>query len=164
MIPLTLVTGFLGSGKTTLLRRLAHRGGDPRLVFVVNEFATLDVDGRLLGDGVDLVSIPGGSIFCTCLTATFIEQMEALAARRRTDRFDGVVVEASGVANPRVIRRMLADSGLERRFYISRVIAVAEPLTLPKLLHTLPSTRDQIEAADVVLLNKTDLADAPTIG
>jgi len=168
MIPLTLVTGFLGSGKTTLLRRLASADEGHQTVFVVNEFAQVDVDAALLEDVVDgnLVAIPGGSIFCTCLTATFCEHLEALARRHRDERYRGIVVEASGMADPRVLRRMLADTKLERRFTISRVIAVAEPVSLPKLLQTLPNVRHQIEAADVILLNRRlgALADLLRVG
>jgi len=164
MLPLTLVTGFLGSGKTTLLRRFADRDAAPvragsrRLVFLVNEFAAVDIDGRLLGEGVDHVTVAGGSIFCTCKVTDFVEQLGRLADRHRTTPFAGVVVEASGIADPRVIRRMLAETGLDRRYFLSRVVAVADPVTLPKLLHTLPAIRRQLESADVVLLNKTDLA------
>ena len=64
MIPLSLVTGFLGCGKTTLLQRLIEGNQRRILVYIVNEFAEADVDGRLLELGEDqVVSIPGGSIF-----------------------------------------------------------------------------------------------------
>ena len=163
MIPLTLVTGFLGSGKTTLLQHMAQQVNGKRLVFVVNEFAPLDVDGKLLGKDVDVVPIPGGSIFCQCLTTTFIEHLNALIKRHETESLDGIVIEASGMANPKVIRRMLVETGLDQHFAITQMIAVAEPVSLIKLFETLPNIREQLAAADIILLNKIDLADSATI-
>ena len=78
MIPLTLVTGFLGTGKTTLLKQIIAKNSDKRLIYIVNEFGKLDVDGTILADTADVVPIPGGSIFCHCLTATFIEHLQKL--------------------------------------------------------------------------------------
>jgi G3E family GTPase len=163
MIPLTLVTGFLGSGKTTLLKRIITQNREKRLIFVVNEFAQLDVDGKLLGDEADVVAIPGGSIFCHCLTATFIEHLQALVQRHDVECFDGVVIEASGMANPMVIGRMLQETGLDQHFAITDIITVTEPNSLLKLLKTLPNIHDQIASADIVLLNKIDCADEATV-
>lgn len=163
MIPLTLITGFLGSGKTTLLKQIIAQNHDKKLVFVVNEFGKLDVDGLLLADDADVVSIPGGSIFCHCLTATFIEHLQALQHRHEQMPFDGVIVEASGMANPRVIRRMLSETGLDKVFSLANLIAVTEPVSLMKLLKTLPNIRDQIASSDIVLLNKTDCSEAMAI-
>ena len=60
-IPLSLVTGFLGSGKTTFLKQTARRLANRRIVYLVNEFSALDVDGAVLGEfGPNVVSIPGG--------------------------------------------------------------------------------------------------------
>ena len=83
MIPVALVTGFLGSGKTTLLRRVIATHRDRRLAYLVNEFAPVDVDGRLLAaEGAPVVALPGGSIFCQCLVGSFIEQLRGIAERR----------------------------------------------------------------------------------
>ena len=157
MIPICLVTGFLGSGKTTLLGELARTPEGAASVFVVNEFAKTDVDGRLVGDAVPVISIPGGSIFCTCLVTRFVEHLKALAEKHAKTPYEGVVIEASGIANPSVIERLLSETELDQTFVLRRVIAVAEPITLPKVLQTLPNARQQLEAADLILLNKTDL-------
>ena len=163
MIPLTLITGFLGSGKTTLLKQIITQNREKKLVFVVNEFGKLDVDGLLLANDADVVPIPGGSIFCHCLTATFIEHLQALQHRHEQIPFDGVIVEASGMANPMVIRRMLAETGSDKVFSLANLIAVTEPVSLLKLLKTLPNIRDQIVSSDVVLLNKIDCSEATAI-
>jgi G3E family GTPase len=129
---------------------------------VVNEFAEADVDGRLLELGEErVVSIPGGSIFCRCLSGEFIQILETLP-----DRFEdlgwplqGVVIEASGIANPKVIVKMLEEHGLDRVYELRTVVSVIDPGTFPKLIHTLPNVIAQVEACDVALVNKTDLHD-----
>ncbi len=158
-IPLALVTGFLGSGKTTLLRRLAARAEEGRpLLFLVNEFSATDVDGvRLREAGLEAVTIAGGSVFCRCLVTEFVGHLREIAGRWGRRAFAGVVVEASGMADPRVVGTMLAETGLDALFRLHSVTAVLDPVRFLKLLHTLPAIRSQIEAADVVMLNKTDL-------
>ena len=83
-IPLSLVTGFLGSGKTTFLKHMAPRLASRRIVYLVNDFSALDVDGAVLSEiGPNVVSIPGGSIFCKCLVGDFIQHLSgSLAAMR----------------------------------------------------------------------------------
>jgi len=162
VIPLSLVTGFLGGGKTTLLQRLIERNQGRRLAYVVNEFAEADVDGQLLDLGEDqVVCLPGGSIFCRCLSGEFIRILQTLP-----DRFedlgwplDGVIIEASGIADPKVIVKMLAEHGLDRVYELQTVACVTDPATFMKLIHTLPNVIAQVEACDVALVNKMDLHD-----
>jgi G3E family GTPase len=162
MIPLSLVTGFLGGGKTTLLQRLIERNQGRRLAYIVNEFAEADVDGQLLELGEDqVVSIPGGSIFCRCLSGEFLRILQALP-----DRFDdperpleGVIIEASGIANPKVTVEMLEETRLDRIYELRTIVSVIDPGTFMKLIHTLPNVISQVEACDVALVNKTDLHD-----
>jgi len=162
MIPISLVTGFLGGGKTTLLQRLIERNQGRRLAYIVNEFAEADVDGRLLELGEDrVISIPGGSIFCRCLSGEFLGILEALP-----DRFDdpqhpleGVIIEASGIADPKVAAKMLQETRLDRVYELRTIVSVIDPATFVKLIHTLPNVVAQVEACDVALVNKTDLHD-----
>jgi len=155
MIPLTLVTGFLGSGKTTLLQQLAtvHRGR--RIVWVVNEFSARDMDAaRLAHVSPEVVSVTGGSIFCRCKATEYLDLLRGLPARFTPE---AVVIEASGMADPTVAAKMLSECGLDRQYRMAAVIAVVDPGSFLKLLHTLPNIRAQIESATRVLLNKTDL-------
>ncbi|HRS51805.1 MAG TPA: GTP-binding protein [Candidatus Marinimicrobia bacterium] len=166
MIPIRLVTGFLGSGKTTLLKNLIRQNQSRRLVFLVNEFSPADIDGTLLANLTpDYLSIPGGSIFCRCLAGKFIEYLQEIhrCFVRENNEIDELVIEASGVADPRVIFKMLSEARLDKVYYIREVLNIVDPISLCKLFHTLTSIRAQIEAADIVLINKTDIASPEAI-
>jgi len=166
MIPLALVTGFLGSGKTTFLQQLVRRYDGRKLVWLVNEFSARDVDAAVLGqETADVVSIPGGSIFCRCLATEFIAHLRDLPERFGTPEapVEGVVVEASGMANPAVAGTLLREARLDGLYRLAPITAIVDPGTFLKLLHTLPNIRAQVEAASRVLLNKTDLYPAALI-
>ncbi|MCF7838906.1 MAG: hypothetical protein K9N49_09785, partial [Candidatus Marinimicrobia bacterium] len=166
MIPLVLVTGFLGAGKTTFLRQVARRHAGRRLVFLVNDFAAADVDGALVAAATDnVVAIPGGSIFCRCLVTEFIAVLGRIRDEfhQPTTPVEGVVIEASGMADPRVIGDLLRETRLDQHFAITRILALLDPGSFLKLLKTLPAVRAQVAAADTILLNKTDCYPAEQI-
>ncbi|MFP4499806.1 MAG: CobW family GTP-binding protein [Candidatus Hydrogenedentota bacterium] len=163
MIPIALITGFLGSGKTTLLRRMAGQYRERTVAFLVNEYAHNDVDGqRLAQDAPNVQLLPGGSIFCTCLVHEFIGVLDLLP-KQFGDSLDAVVIEASGVANPAVIARLLHDARLDTTYTLRVVVSVVDPATFPALLQSLPNIAEQVRASDVVILNKRDLHDAETL-
>jgi G3E family GTPase len=154
-IPLCLVAGFLGCGKTTLLRRLAERRSGRSFIFIVNEFNAVDVDGvRLEMPPGRMVSVAGGSIFCRCKAGEFIKVLKEVSRRRGCT---GVIVEASGIADPSVLPALLEETRLERFFGPAAVIAIVDPGSFLKLVATLPAAVAQVRAARLVLLNKCDL-------
>ncbi|AKJ65474.1 CobW family GTP-binding protein [Kiritimatiella glycovorans] len=156
MIPVCLVTGFLGAGKTTFMKSLVRRYGERRFVYLVNEFNPRDIDGALVSEeNPDVVSIPGGSIFCRCLVTEFIGQLKNVP--ERWPETEGVIIEASGMADPGVIGDMLAETKLDRVYRLHRVISIVDPGTFLKLVRTLPNITTQVKSADTVLVNKTDL-------
>jgi G3E family GTPase len=156
MIPICLITGFLGTGKTTLLKRIVEENRNRKWIYLVNEFSVLDVDGAIVSEeNPDVVSIPGGSIFCKCLVTEFIGQMTNI--KEQHPDAEGVVIEASGMADPRVIADMLKETGLGTYFELANIVSMVEPRSFLRLIHTLPNIIHQVEAADFVLLNKCDL-------
>jgi G3E family GTPase len=157
-IPLALVAGFLGAGKTTFLTRYARRIAPRRVAFVVNEFSETDVDTPLLAQASDdVVGISGGSIFCRCKVTDFIRELGTLSGR--IAGMDGVVVEASGMADPSAAQSMLDESGLSAYYRFTGTITLVDPGTLAQVLDTLPAAERQVAAADVVVVSKCDLHD-----
>ena len=161
-IPICLVTGFLGSGKTTFLKHVVEQHRDRKLVYLVNEFSPHDIDGAIVSKtNPSVVAIPGGSIFCKCLVTEFIGQLTKLP--ETFEGAEGVVIEASGMANPKVIADMLHETKLDKQYDLTHIVSVVDPGSFMKLRVTLPNIVAQIEAADTVLINKTDLYDADAI-
>ncbi len=164
--PILLVTGFLGGGKTTLLRRIAAESSGRRLILIVNEFSSTDVDGGLVrteaGAGA-VIDVAGGSIFCRCKVTEFIELLGTLPSRIAAEAIEGVVIEASGMADPRTMEKLLQETGFSRFYRLARVVAVLDPASFLKLHAMLPVLVAQIQAADVILLNKADLYSEDTM-
>ena len=158
MIPICLITGFLGTGKTTLLKRIVEKNRARKWIYLVNEFSVLDVDGAIVSEeNPNVVSIPGGSIFCKCLVTEFIGQLTKI--HEHHPDVEGVVIEASGMADPRVIADMLRETKLDAYFELAKMVSLVEPRSFLRLIHTLPNIIHQVEASDLVLLNKCDLFD-----
>lgn len=157
-IPVVLVTGFLGSGKTTLLRRIAEDHPKWHLVFLVNEYAETSVDGETLAEtGIPTQSVVGGSLFCECKAGDFVRTMrESVMAEHRLRPLDAVIIETSGTADPEAIGCLMRDHGLADFFEVRRIISVAAPAKLPRLLGNLPVVDAQLSSSDLIILNKID--------
>ena len=110
MIPVIVVAGFLGAGKTTLLNHLLRARHGRRVGVVVNDFGSVGIDAMTVAAQVDaMVSLGNGCLCCAVDTASFDEMLGRLAAPRH--RLDAVVVEASGLAEPReLVRQVLSTS------------------------------------------------------
>lgn len=151
-----LLFGFLGSGKTTLAKHLlAERGRDMKTAVIVNEFGEVGVDGDILkGANVDVVELNSGCLCCT-LRGSLMLAVEELREKAKVER---VIVEATGVAQPAELLDTLADSSLEEGLDIGPLVTVVDAFKFPKLHALLGEFYvDQIENADIVVLNKIDL-------
>jgi G3E family GTPase len=160
-VPVALVTGFLGSGKTTLLRNLAVRYANRRIAWIVNEFGALDVDGQVLrAQGMEVLSVPGGSILCRCLATQANRVLQSLAGKASAGELDGVIIEASGIARPAGIDRMLTEFSLDATLAVSSITCVVDPLRFSLAQRSLACVTEQVQCSDRVLLNKVDTVDA----
>lgn len=156
-LPLTVIGGFLGAGKTTLLNHLLRASQAQRLAVLVNDFGAINIDVELIATSAgDTISLTNGCVCCSIgddLTAALIRIIEDPAP------FDAVVLEASGVSDPwRIAQVALADPALSLDGVIVLVDAsaclahAADPLLADSL-------QRQIKAADLLVINKTDLID-----
>jgi cobalamin biosynthesis protein CobW len=182
-IPVTVITGFLGAGKTTLIRHLLGHAKGKRIALIINEFGDLGVDKEVLagcGDETcreeDMIELANGCICCT-VAEDFIPTMQQLLAR--PDRPDHIVIETSGLALPQPLIRAFNWPEIKSEVTIDGVVAVVDAAALSEgrfaaseaavdaqrradsmLDHETPLGElfeDQLIAADLVILNKTDL-------
>jgi G3E family GTPase len=155
-----LLFGFLGSGKTTLAKHLlAQRGRDMKTAVIVNEFGEVGVDGDILrGSNIDVVELNSGCLCCT-LRGSLMLAVEELREKAKVER---VIVEATGVAQPGELVETLANTVRDGGEYdIGPLVTVVDAAKFPKLLSMLGDFYvDQVESADIVLVNKIDLVDA----
>lgn len=164
-IPFILVTGFLGSGKTTLLKRMLHAHAEQlRMAIVQNEFAQSGVDGaelRLTGKPFEILEINRGSVFCVCLLSDFVKSLSAMMDSVKPDV---VVLEATGLADPIAVAQLLQSPELRDRLYLARAYCVVDASTFGRLEKAVSRVAHQVRVADVVVLNKVDLATAQQLG
>ncbi len=189
MIPTTIITGFLGSGKTTLIAALAANANGKKLAFLINEFGETDVDGNLLkscgidacsDDAQSVVELPNGCICCT-VANDFIPAMEAILENNP----DHILIETSGLALPAPLVKAFDWPEVKGRVTVDGVIMVADAAAIAEgtlatdpdevqkqqendesIEHVMPIAElfeDQLSAADVVVLSKTEGLAAPAI-
>lgn len=161
-VRLNLLFGFLGSGKTTLARRLLDRPGvKEKTAIIVNEFGDVGIDGAILeGRNVDMIELTSGCLCCT-LKGSLLNAVEELIAKAGARR---IVIEATGVAQPDELIETFADPSVRVRYDIGPIVTVVDSPKYSKLNEMLGDFyRSQIENADVIILNKIDLAPATTL-
>ena len=161
-IPVTVLTGFLGAGKTTLLNRLLRQATGKRYAVIVNEFGEIGIDGSLVvGADEEVYELNNGCVCCK-LRGDLIRVVSNLL--RRPGGFDGILIETTGLADPApVIQTFYFDDLLRQHTRLDSVICVADARHLKAQLSEAPEAGAQLAQADLVLLNKADLADAPTL-
>ena len=187
-IPATIITGFLGAGKTTLVRHLLETARGKRLAIIVNEFGSVGIDGDTLrGCGIEtcaeenIVELANGCLCCT-VAEDFIPTMQALIDRPEPPQH--ILIETSGLALPKPLIKAFDWPSIRSRLTVDGVIAVVDAPAVasgrfasdpeavarqrqedPSIDHDNPLAEvyeDQLMAADLIVLNKTDLIDAFT--
>lgn len=156
-LPLTILSGFLAAGKTTLLNRLLAAPGQRRLAVLVNDFGRINIDAALVRSRTDdMISLSNGCVCCTVsteLTRTLIDLAQ------RPDPPDALVLEASGLADPRGIAQVaLANPALRLDGILTLVDAVG--LLDAAGDESRATIEHQLSAADLLVLTKTDEASA----
>ena len=155
-IPVTVLTGYLGAGKTTLLNRILSEQHGRKYAVVINEFGELGVDNDLVVDADEEVFEMNNGCICCTVCGDLIRIIGGLMKRR--GRFDGIIVETTGLAAPApVAQTFFTDEDVKRATRLDAIVTVVDAKHLPQRLADTSEAREQIAFADVVVLNKMDL-------
>lgn len=169
-VPITLLVGYLGAGKTTLMNHILNNQQGYKVAVIVNDIGEINVDANLIAkdanitDSSSLVALQNGCICCS-LKSDMVNQIEKLI---NTNKFDYVLIEASGVCEPMPIAQAIEqiDNG-----YIDGIISIVDAMRMATefdegnaLLKKDLDEEDiesllvqQVEFCNTLIINKTDL-------
>ncbi|WP_326591064.1 GTP-binding protein [Streptomyces brevispora] len=155
-IPVIVLAGFLGSGKTTLLNHLLRHRAGTRIGVIVNDFGAIEIDAMTVSGQVgSTVSLGGGCLCCAVDVSELDTYLETLT--RPATRLDVIVIEASGLAEPQELVRMLLASDNPHIVY-GGLVEVVDAAEFATTRERHPEIDRHLAVADLVVLNKTDRA------
>ena len=155
-IPVTVLTGYLGAGKTTLLNRILTEPHGKRYAVIVNEFGEIGIDNDLVVDTDEEVFEMNNGCICCTVRGDLLRIVSSLM--KRPGRFDGIIVETTGLADPApVAQTFFVDEDVRAKARLDAVVTVVDAKHLPLRLADSKEAEEQIAFADVVIVNKTDL-------
>ncbi|XP_039038279.1 COBW domain-containing protein 1-like isoform X2 [Hibiscus syriacus] len=171
-IPATIITGFLGSGKTTLLNHILTADHGKRIAVIENEFGEVDIDGSLVAaksaGAEDIVMLNNGCLCCT--VRGDLVRMIAELVNRKKGKFDHIVIETTGLANPApIIQTFYAEDQVFNDVKLDGVVTLVDAkhatfhLDEVKPKGVVNEAVEQIAYADRIIVNKTDLVGEPEI-
>jgi G3E family GTPase len=154
--PVTVLTGYLGAGKTTLLNRILTEAHGKTYAVIVNEFGEIGIDNDLIvGADEEVFEMNNGCVCCT-VRGDLIRVLSGLMKRK--GRFDGIIVETTGLADPApVAQTFFVDDDVRAKTELDSVVTVVDAKHLPLRLKDSREAAEQIAFADQIILNKTDL-------
>ena len=162
-IPVTVITGYLGSGKTTLLNHILTGQQGRKVAVIVNEFGEVGIDGQLIvrDDDEQLIEFNNGCLCCT-VRGDLIETITKL--QERAGELDAIIIETTGLADPApVASTFFVSEEIRASTRLDSFVTVVDVVNLEKNLAQSVEAQEQVAFADIVLINKVDLASEEAI-
>src|SRR5678815_3966555 len=160
MVPVTILTGFLGSGKTTLLNRILKEDHGHRIAVIENEFGEIGVDNEIIETGDEQIVEMNNGCICSTVRGDLIRILGSLKEKRDEGklRFDRVVIETTGMADPGpVAQTFFTDEEIGNYYLLDSIITLVDAKHAPKQLDEFHEAQEQVGFADRILMSKTDL-------
>ena len=155
---LYLLTGFLGAGKTTFLTNVLNDLTGKKVAVIMNEFGKVGIDGTIIQkEGMELVEINRGSIFCSCLQLSFVSALVEMADRN----MEYVFVESSGLADPSNIGEFLEAVAVAKGdvYDYSGAICIVDGVNFLEQVEDIETVERQLKFCHLVIISKVDLID-----
>lgn len=150
-IPITIITGYLGAGKTSFLLHLISKA-TRKFALLINEFGELGIDGELIkGKNVDMKELSGGCVCCS-MTGEFELAIKEIMEKVKPE---WILIETTGVAEPGAIVSDIEENLPDVR--LDAIVTLVDSPAMIKFPHLGHTGREQIELADILIMNKIDL-------
>ncbi|MCM0593209.1 MAG: GTP-binding protein [Gloeotrichia echinulata IR180] len=160
-LPVTIITGFLGSGKTTLLNHILTNEQGLKTAVLVNEFGEIGIDNELIvSTDENMVELNNGCICCT-INNDLVDAVYKVLERE--EKLDYLVVETTGLADPLPVALTFLGTELRDLTRLDSIITVVDAANYSLDLFNSQAAYSQIAYGDVIILNKADLVDEPTL-